>query len=97
MGDVGATVDERAHAVGWFAVVVFAYYYKAVLVGFLGLGPTRVGGKREPERERRHGAAPSDHAGSGAAVGTHYRKHLNDPHPVASWKCHAASILTERQ
>ena len=46
MGDVGATVDERAHAVAWFAVVVFAYYYKAVLVGFLGgvLGIEWLGG-----------------------------------------------------
>ena len=46
MGDVGGTVDGRAHAVGWFAVVVFAYYYKAVLVGFIGgvLGMDWMGG-----------------------------------------------------
>ena len=46
MGDLGGTVDERAHAVGWFAVVVFAYYYKAVLVGFMGgvLGVEWLGG-----------------------------------------------------
>ncbi len=46
MGDVGGTVDDRGHAVGWFAVVVFAYYYLAVLVGFMGgvLGMERLGG-----------------------------------------------------
>ena len=46
MGDVGATIDERAQAIGWFAVVVFAYYYKAVLVGFMGgvLGADWLGG-----------------------------------------------------
>ena len=36
MGDMGGPVDGRAHTIGWFAVVVFAYYYKAVLVGFMG-------------------------------------------------------------
>jgi hypothetical protein len=46
MGDVGAAVDGRAHAIGWFAVVVFAYYYKALLVGFMGgvLGIQWLGG-----------------------------------------------------
>jgi hypothetical protein len=46
MGDAGGAVDGRAHAIGWFAVVVFAYYYKAVLVGFLGgvLGMEWLGG-----------------------------------------------------
>lgn len=46
MGDVGGTVDGRSHAIGWFAVVVFAYYYKAVLVGFAGgvLGMEWLGG-----------------------------------------------------
>jgi hypothetical protein len=51
MGDVGGTVDGRARAagagaIGWFAVVVFAYYYKAVLVGFIGgvLGVEWLGG-----------------------------------------------------
>jgi hypothetical protein len=46
MGDVGATFGGRTHAIGWFAVVVFAYYYKAVLVGFAGgvLGIDWLGG-----------------------------------------------------
>ena len=46
MGDAGGAVDKRAHAIGWFAVVVFAYYYKAVLVGFMGgvLGMEYLGG-----------------------------------------------------
>jgi hypothetical protein len=46
MGDVGGTVDRRSHAIGWFAVVVFAYYYKAVMVGFAGgvLGMEWLGG-----------------------------------------------------
>jgi hypothetical protein len=46
MGDVGGSGDERTHAIGWFTVVVFAYYYKAVLVGFLGgvLGYKWLGG-----------------------------------------------------
>jgi hypothetical protein len=46
MGDTGGAVDGRVHAIGWFAVVVFAYYYKAVLVGFLGgvLGYEALGG-----------------------------------------------------
>jgi hypothetical protein len=46
MGDIGGGVDGRRHAIGWFAVVVFAYYYKAVLVGFVGgvLGYEALGG-----------------------------------------------------
>ena len=46
MGDAGGGVDGRAHAIGWFAVVVFAYYYKAILVGFIGgvLGAEWLGG-----------------------------------------------------
>ena len=36
MGDVAGSVERQRRAVGWFAVVVFAYYYKAVLCGFLG-------------------------------------------------------------
>jgi len=46
MGDTGGPVDGRAHTIGWFAVVVFAYYYKAVLVGFMGgvLGMESLGG-----------------------------------------------------
>ena len=36
MGDVGGSVGNNRHAVGWFAVVVFAYYYKAVLCGLFG-------------------------------------------------------------
>jgi hypothetical protein len=46
MDDVGGGVDGRRKAVGWFAVVVFAYYYKAVLCGFFGgvLGMQSLGG-----------------------------------------------------
>ncbi|HTH05925.1 MAG TPA: hypothetical protein VL916_08645 [Ilumatobacteraceae bacterium] len=46
MGDVGGSIDEGAHAVRWFAVIVFAYYYKALLVGFMGgvLGIEWLGG-----------------------------------------------------
>ena len=42
----GARSTGIAHAVRWFAVVVFAYYYKAVLVGFMGgvLGIEWLGG-----------------------------------------------------
>lgn len=36
MGDDGGSVGRSGHAVGWFAVIVFAYYYKAFLFGFLG-------------------------------------------------------------
>ena len=34
MRAAGEHAARPAHTVGWFAVVVFAYYYKAVLVGF---------------------------------------------------------------
>jgi hypothetical protein len=46
MGDGGRIADGRGRAIGWFAVVVFAYYYKAVLVGFVGgvLGVEWLGG-----------------------------------------------------
>ena len=46
MGDVGGRVGGHSHAIGWFGVVVFAYYYKAVLVGFAGgvLGIEWLGG-----------------------------------------------------
>jgi hypothetical protein len=46
VGDIGGGVRGQRHAIGWFAVVVFAYYYKAVLVGFVGgvLGYEALGG-----------------------------------------------------
>jgi hypothetical protein len=36
MGDWTGSVERRRTTVGWFAVVVFAYYYKVVLCGFFG-------------------------------------------------------------
>src|SRR5262245_24317710 len=46
MGVAGERAARPARTVGWFTVVVFAYYYKAVLVGFMGgvLGVEWLGG-----------------------------------------------------
>jgi hypothetical protein len=51
MGDGVGTAERQRHAIGWFAVVVFAYYYKAVLCGLFGsvlgiesLGSTHIRG-----------------------------------------------------
>ncbi len=61
MGDVAGSVERQRRAVGWFAVVVFAYYYKAVAVRIPGRCARHRGARWNPHPRDLHQPLDRDH------------------------------------